>query len=117
NLCNVTTATLAGNNPGVGTGAWTVTAGTAVVTTPTAFNSGVTGLTIGATSTLQWTITNGTCAPSSSTININVAATPTVSNAGPDQNLCNTTTATLAGNNPVNGTGLWTVTAGTAVVT
>ena len=42
-----------------------------------------------------------------------IAATVTVldlvtpSNAGPDQSLCNTTTATLAGNAPSSGTGKW----------
>ncbi|MES2371663.1 MAG: hypothetical protein V4557_03725, partial [Bacteroidota bacterium] len=43
-----------------------------------------------------------------------IAATVTVlelvtpSNAGPDQFICNSTTATLAGNTPTSGTGTWT---------
>ncbi|NCI47603.1 PKD domain-containing protein, partial [Sediminibacterium soli] len=47
-----------------------------------------------------------------------IAATVTVldlvtpSNAGPDQSLCNTTTATLAGNTPTSGTGKWTFVSG-----
>ncbi|MFT5822079.1 MAG: putative repeat protein (TIGR01451 family), partial [Crocinitomix sp.] len=112
------TATLAGNNPGVGTGLWTVTVGGATVTTPTAFNSGVTGLTIG-TNTFVWTITNGVdCPPSVDEITIVVTDVPTTSNAGPNQTLCvDPGTATLAGNNPVDGTGAWTVTAGGSTVT
>jgi hypothetical protein len=42
---------------------------------------------------------------------------PTVANAGPDQALsCNLTTATLAGNSPVTGTGMWSVISGTATI-
>jgi len=40
---------------------------------------------------------------------ITVSATPTTSDAGPDQALCGITTAVLAGNTPVVGTGLWTI--------
>ncbi|MBC9933950.1 gliding motility-associated C-terminal domain-containing protein [Chitinophaga qingshengii] len=32
---------------------------------------------------------------------------PTIANAGTDQALCNATTATLNGNNPISGTGTW----------
>ncbi len=41
---------------------------------------------------------------------------PSAANAGPDQEVC-TTTATLAGNTPVIGTGTWSVMAGGATVT
>ena len=44
--CGVTTATLAGNTPTVGTGAWSVVSGTATITTPTSPTSGVTGLAV-----------------------------------------------------------------------
>ena len=43
---------------------------------------------------------------------ITVSATPTTANAGPDQAICGITTATLAGNTPVVGTGLWTIVSG-----
>ncbi|MBL0047301.1 MAG: tandem-95 repeat protein [Bacteroidetes bacterium] len=109
------TATLAANTPAIGTGAWTVTAGTATVTDPLDPNSGVTGLTTGV-NTLVWTITNGTCTPSTDAITINVDQLPTTSNAGIDQTICSPT-ATLAANTPAIGTGAWTVTAGTATVT
>jgi gliding motility-associated-like protein/uncharacterized repeat protein (TIGR01451 family) len=102
------TATLAGNNPFIGTGLWTVVSGGATVTSPTLFNSGVTGLTVGV-NTFRWTITNGPCAASLDDVIINVSAPPTPAAAGTDQLLCLVTSTTLAGNNPLVGTGLWTV--------
>jgi len=111
------TATLAGNNPLIGSGVWTVTAGGATVTTPTAFNSGVTGLTVGV-NTFTWTITNGEDCPSSSDeITINVSDIPSAASAGTDQTLCLTTSAILDGNDPALGTGIWTVITGGATVT
>src|SRR5260221_381078 len=53
-----TTATLAGNTPTIGTGAWTVLGGTGSVTTPADPSSGVTGLSVGG-NTFVWTVTNG----------------------------------------------------------
>ncbi|MFH1320500.1 MAG: T9SS type A sorting domain-containing protein [Bacteroidota bacterium] len=120
NLCSVTTAPLAANAPAAGeTGTWTVIAGTAVVINVNNPTSGVTGLTIGGSSTLRWTITSGfeACASSTDDVTINVDPATTVSAAGPDQNLCNTTTATLAANVPAGSeTGTWSVTVGTAIV-
>ncbi|MDP3667261.1 MAG: PKD-like domain-containing protein, partial [Sediminibacterium sp.] len=46
-----------------------------------------------------------------------IYALPTVANAGPDQALCDTTTAILAGNNPVSGTGNWAFLSGPSAVT
>ncbi|HTK81861.1 MAG TPA: hypothetical protein VL633_06185, partial [Bacteroidota bacterium] len=82
-----TTATLAGSTPSVGTGAWTVIAGSASVTTPASPTSGVTGLSVGA-NTFVWTITASGCGSSSDTITITRSASPTTSNAGPDQTVC-----------------------------
>lgn len=62
--CGVTTATLAGNNPGVGTGEWTVVSGTATITNSTLYNSGVTALSVPGVATLRWTISNSPCTPS-----------------------------------------------------
>ncbi len=109
------TATLAANTPLIGTGTWTVIAGTASVTSVNDPNSGVTGLTTGI-NTFRWTITNGTCTPSTDDITINVDELPTAADAGLDQTICSPT-ATLAANTPLIGTGTWTVIAGTASVT
>jgi len=59
-LCGASSATLAGNNPTVGTGVWTIISGTGgTVTTPTVYNSDFTG-TNGMGYTLRWTIKSGT---------------------------------------------------------
>ena len=56
-----TTATLAGNTPAFGTGTWTLISGTATITSPNSPTSTITGLPIGSTATLRWTIDNGRC--------------------------------------------------------
>jgi|GEM_PF-740515 len=117
-LCNTTTYTLNGNNPTIGDGLWTITAGSATVTTPTQYNSGVTGLSSGV-NTFVWTISdpNNACPSTNASITIVNSPTPDVADAGTNDTLCNTTTYTLGGNNPTTGDGLWTVTAGSATVT
>jgi uncharacterized protein (TIGR02145 family) len=64
NLMGVTSATLTGNTPTIGTGVWTVVSGTATITTPTSPTSGVTGLLVSGTATLRWTISNPPCVAS-----------------------------------------------------
>ena len=108
------TATLAANSPTVGTGSWTVISGSGSVTTASSPSSGVTGLTVGA-NTFVWKIVNSTCTPSYDTVVITRANTPSVSNAGIDQTVCSTS-ATLAGNSPSVGLGIWSVVSGTATV-
>jgi len=41
-----------------------------------------------------------------------VNSTPTTSNAGSNQTICQGTSATLAANNPTSGTGVWSITSG-----
>ena len=87
NLCNITTATLAGNSvSGLETGAWSVVSGTASATSVNSPTSGVTGLTIGGTSVLRWTITSGsgTCSTTDD-VTINVDPAITTADAGVDQ--------------------------------
>ena len=79
-----TSATLAGNTPTVGTGLWTLVSGAGTITTPTSPTSGVTGLGVGS-NVFQWTISNAPCPASSSTVTITGVASPTTSNAGPNQ--------------------------------
>ncbi len=116
-LCNQTTTTLAANIPAIGAGSWTLISGTATITTPGSPTSGVTGLVPGTSAVLQWNIANGSCPPSADQMTITVYALPTTSNAGPDQQLCNQTTTTLAANTPVIGSGQWSVISGTANIT
>lgn len=56
-----TTTTLAGNTPAYGTGTWTVVSGAATITSPNSPTSTVTGLILGSSATLRWTIDNGRC--------------------------------------------------------
>jgi len=110
-----TTATMAGNAPIVGTGLWTLFIGSGTITTPTSPTTTITGLGVGA-NIFQWTISNAPCPASTSQVTINVTAAPTVSVAGTNQSVCGTT-ATMAGNAPVVGTGLWTLISGTGTIT
>jgi gliding motility-associated-like protein len=60
---------------------------------------------------VYWTSTacgNSSCA----SVTVTVVEAPTLSDAGPDQSLCGVLTATLTGNQPLVGTGLWTQFAG-----
>jgi hypothetical protein len=117
NQCNNANFTLAGNSPVTGTGTWSVFSGTATITTPTSSTSGVTGVPVGISATLRWTITNGACAASIDDVVITNEATPTTANAGTDISQCNNGSFTLAGNSPVTGTGTWSVIIGTATIT
>ncbi|PWA08906.1 DUF7507 domain-containing protein, partial [Flavobacterium laiguense] len=114
--CEVTTATLSGNTPTMGTGNWTLVSGAGAITTPTSPTTEVTALGYGA-NVFRWTISNGTCTASTDEMTITRYQTPTTANAGPDQNKCETTTATLAGNTPTVGTGTWTLVSGAGAIT
>ncbi|MDR7372886.1 gliding motility-associated C-terminal domain-containing protein [Flavobacterium aquidurense] len=113
--CGLTTVTLAGNTPTVGTGKWTIISGVggsfASDTNRTTTFSGIAGMTY----TLRWTISNGSCVVSDDVI-IKFNQNPTTANAGADQTsaaTCGLTTVTLAGNTPTVGTGKWTIVSGT----
>ena len=58
---------------------------------------------------LLWTISNGTCTPSTADVTVIYSASPVISNAGSPQNLCNVTSTTLCRKQPKPGTGLWTL--------
>src|SRR5690606_24810261 len=109
-----TSVTLAGNTPVIGAGQWSIVSGAGgsfvATTSPTSVFNGIPGTTY----TLRWTTTSpmGICAVSTSDVVIQLDAAPTAALAGSDQDLCNTTSTTLAGNEPVIGTGQWTITSG-----
>ncbi len=109
-------AVLSGNAPTVGTGSWSGLSGSGVISSPSQPGSLVTSLSTG-TNILQWTISNGVCPASSATVAIRVDAVPTTPVAGSNQTLCVASpTATLSGNLPLTGIGLWTVQNGSAVI-
>ncbi len=105
-----TSVILAGNTPVVGTGSWSVVAGSggsfATTTSPTSEFTGVAGTVY----TLRWTIT-GSCTNSTDDVNITLVTPPTTSVAGPDLAICGNS-ATLAANAPTVGTGAWTIVSG-----
>lgn len=107
-----TSTTLAANVPTAGIGTWSVLSGSATIVSPNSPTSSLIAIGVG-TNVLEWTITNGVCASSSSTMMIIRDDFPTISVAGPDQTIC-ATTATMAGNTPIVGVGTWSVLAGAA---
>lgn len=106
-------ATLAGSNPGVGTGTWTRISGpgAAPTFTPNANTPGaVARVFANGVHVFRWTVVNGTCT-SFDEVSIDYGTTPPVSAAGGDQDVCSLS-ATLNGNDPTFATGTWVQTAG-----
>ncbi len=108
------TTTLAGNTPTAGVGTWSVLVGAATIVNPNSPTSAVTSLGSG-TNILQWTVANGPCM-NSSIVYITVNNLATIASAGPSQTTC-ATSATLNGNTPAVGTGLWTLVSGSGAIT
>ena len=112
----MTSVTLGGNSPSVGTGAWSIISGSGgSVTTPSSATSTFTG-TAGSTYTLRWTISNSPCTASTDDVVITFNQNPTTANAGTDQtgfSTCGLTSVTLAGNSPSVGTVAWSIISGT----
>jgi len=91
---------------------WTQLSGSGSIALASSPSTGVSGLAPGA-NTFQWTVSNGVCPASVSTVNVVVDALPDSSVAGTDQITCESSpTLNLAGNVPVTGTGQWSVQSG-----
>lgn len=109
-VCATTTA-LAANAPVTGSGEWTIVSGNggtiANTASPTSSFSG----TAGETYVLRWTVTNGSCPPSSDEVQIRFDGLPTVAAAGPDRGTCGNSYV-LEANTPTVGTGRWTIVSG-----
>ena len=103
---------LNGNNPVIGTGTWSLITGPGTATFANA-NQRNTLVTVSqqGSYTFRWTISNGACPPSSSSVTITFFAPPTPANAGPDQVVCDLTTAMQA-TAPSNGNGAWFLVSG-----
>lgn len=67
--CGVTTVTLTGNTPLVGTGTWSLISGSGTISNPNSPTTTVTGLGTG-TNVFSWIISNPPCAPSTDNVNI-----------------------------------------------
>jgi gliding motility-associated-like protein/uncharacterized repeat protein (TIGR01451 family) len=118
-VCGTNTTTLDGNVPTIGIGNWTRVSGpnVPVIVSPSLANTSVNGL-VNGTYQFRWTISNGSCAPSVSLVNLQVlTGSVTNANAGADQigsALCGLNTTTLNANSvTLPETGLWSVRSGT----
>ncbi len=110
------TATLSANTPTLGTGTWSVLSGSGSITSPNNPGSTITGLSAGS-NVLQWTVSNGVCTANTSTMNIQVDNSVSLSNAGSNQTVCiSSASTTLAGNTPTLGTGTWSIISGSGAI-
>jgi hypothetical protein len=106
-------ATLAGNNPGDGTGTWILLSGSGTFSNPGIPNTSVTGLSVGLNRFI-WTISNGNCPQTKDTVSI--TRTPSQNaNAGQDQSICGGQ-ANLSATAASSGSGLWTLVSGSGQI-
>ncbi|NJO88202.1 MAG: hypothetical protein HC831_03950, partial [Chloroflexia bacterium] len=98
--------------PGIGTGSWSVTSGSALITNSLNRQSPVTNLGQGS-NILRWTVTNVGCSEFDEVVITNDL--PDQPDAGTDINTCNST-VNLTGNNPAIGDGVWSTLSGTASI-
>ena len=120
-----TSVTLTANiaAPAGATSLWSQLSGPngAVVATPAAVSSQLSGLGIGVYE-MRYAISVGSCIPVGDTTLIIINAPPTTANAGADQSLCGggtggTGSVVLAANTPTSGSGIWSLAAGPGSVT
>jgi len=114
NACQLN-AQLDGNLPDVGIGTWTLISSPAANSATISIdnintnNTSISDPSHLGTYTFRWTITNGTvCSVSTSDVDITFTDNPpSTPLAGNDQDLCDASTITMAGNDPVIGIGTW----------
>jgi PKD repeat protein len=91
------------------------TDGFATFATIAATSTSIPYLNLTTTTQYRAVVKNGVCGTVFSTVaTVTVNQSAVAANAGPDQNLCDATSTTLAGNNPLTNTGLWTLISGPA---
>ncbi|MCW3072487.1 MAG: C-terminal target protein [Bacteroidetes bacterium] len=110
------TAILNANVPAVGTGLWTVASGGGTIGSPASATTNINGLPAGS-NIFKWTISNGVCPSSSSTVTISVDSLPSVAVAGPDQNVCVSSAVTMNAGVPSTGNGTWNIISGGGSIT
>jgi gliding motility-associated-like protein len=111
NIC-ITEGVLQGNLPASSTGYWTVTTGSAVISSiSTIYNASFAGLTAGTSSTFSWTLTKGSC---TDVDDVAVRNYDFEINAGDDQNVC-TSHSSLLAEDPGTGVGYWTALGSSAI--
>lgn len=109
--------------PTVGIGTWTFFSqppgGNAVIDNPNSPVTTLSNINVLGTYILTWTVTNGPftnpslCQPTSDQVEITFNdVPPSIANAGPDQELCNATSATMNAVAVTSGIGTWTQVSG-----
>ncbi len=120
-LCNQTTVTLSGSNPGSFKGHWVQTAGpTVAIVDPTFYATQVTGLTGGNTYTFQWTIFGlPPCVDTQSSVNISVHTDIVPSFTMDNTHGCGPVTVTFTNTSPgaSAGTFVWNFGDGSPTIT
>ncbi|MBI9058686.1 MAG: gliding motility-associated C-terminal domain-containing protein [Labilibaculum sp.] len=104
----LTSASLGGNTPTVGSGVWSQVSGsgTTIFSNDLLGNSTATVTQYG-NYVYRWTISNGTCTSSTADISVNFLESPAPATVGTDQNICSsdiltTQSASLGGNDPTS---------------
>lgn len=119
-VCKATSLFMNANTPVIGIGTWKSKGGPTnpVFVNPNSPTTQVLGLDVGEYF-FSWEIENGACNPSVDNLRVTIDPEATLANAGSNQTICNTTTATMSANVPVEGTGLWSfvINPGGAIIT
>ncbi|MEM6271875.1 MAG: gliding motility-associated C-terminal domain-containing protein [Bacteroidota bacterium] len=104
--CDLDSAFVFGNDPGPqmnglgGVGQWVLVSGQGSISTPNDTATWITALGYG-DNVFAWQITNGPCMMTSAQVTLTRYA-PVSIDAGPDQDICGVSIASLAGNDPIN---------------
>ncbi|MDR6843819.1 HYR domain-containing protein [Flavobacterium granuli] len=114
-LCNTSSFTMVQNTPSAGTGKWTVENGTAIITNENSPTTTITGVPVGTSATVRWTVTNVNCSNYDDVIVTNTQLLPVTDQ--PNQTLCNTSSFPISQNSPTIGSGSWSLIAGSANIT
>jgi len=115
--CTSGSFTLAGNIPTVGSGVWSVQSGTATVPVPTAASASVTGVPVGTSATLRWTISSGACPASFDEVVLTNETAPSAAVITSTDYTCAGSTFELVGASAAVGVGSWSIISGSATLT
>lgn len=102
-ICETFTV-LNASNPSPGTGVWSVLEGTGVFSSPSAYQTTVSNISVNFDNIYRWTVTKNGCTAYD---NVTIYNDLVVAYAGSDQDVCGTS-AVLSANTYTEGTGTWT---------
>ncbi|MBK9287945.1 MAG: gliding motility-associated C-terminal domain-containing protein [Flavobacteriales bacterium] len=114
-ICTPTNSVTMNANALIGpaTGTWSVVSGSGSFSNAASPTTNITGLVVGV-HTFQWTVNNGACGSTNDQVTITVfSASSPNANAGPDQQVCTTSSVMTASAPTAPATGAWTLVSGT----